>query len=230
MKQDFEDDALGMGTHPVSGQPIRIGVMGAASGEYPPAILEQCRLLGAAIARRGCCILTGACPGLPQAAVIGAKGISRGHAIGISPAMSFREHVEVFDAPWREFDVLIYTGLGIMGRELINIRSSDIVIVVGGGSGTLGEYAIAYDEGKLIGVLTGTGGVADVLGQINGELHKNTGAEVFYRSDPESLVTLLLKRFHADSYSCPCDPKKGGKVVRGDKETDACCISPVIEK
>ena len=43
-----------------------------------------------------------------------------------------------------------------MGRELINIRSSDIVVVVGGRSGTLGEFAIAYEEGKLIGVLTGT--------------------------------------------------------------------------
>jgi hypothetical protein len=45
--------------------------------------------------------------------------------------------VEVHASPYREYDVLIFTGLGLMGRELINIRSSDIVVVVGGRSGTL---------------------------------------------------------------------------------------------
>src|SRR5438093_12370710 len=42
-----------------------------------------------------------------------------------------------------------------MGREITNIRSCDIVVIVGGRIGTLGEFAIAYDEGRLIGVLTG---------------------------------------------------------------------------
>jgi uncharacterized protein (TIGR00725 family) len=94
--------------------------------------------------------------------VIGAKG-AHGHVVGISPATSLRQHVDVDHAPYREYDVLIFTGLGPMGRELINIRSSDIVVVAGGRSGTLGEFAIAYEEGKLIGVLTGTGGITDAL-------------------------------------------------------------------
>jgi predicted Rossmann-fold nucleotide-binding protein len=46
-----------------------------------------------------------------------------------------------------------------MGREVVNIRSSDIVLIVGGRSGTLGEFSIAYDEGELIGVLLDTGGI-----------------------------------------------------------------------
>ncbi len=70
--------------------------------------------------------------------------------IGISPAPSLKEHVEIFQSPCREYDVLIFTGLGLMGRELINIRSSDIVVITGGRSGTLGEFAIAYEEGKLV--------------------------------------------------------------------------------
>jgi len=45
-------------------------------------------------------------------------------------------------SPHLEYDVMIYTGLGLMGRELINIRSSDIVFGVGGRSGTLGEFTI----------------------------------------------------------------------------------------
>lgn len=90
---------------------------------------------------------------------------------------------------------MIYTGLGLMGRELINIRSSDIIVVVGGRSGTLGEFAIAFEEGKLIGVLTGTGGITDVIPAVEERLHKATGAEVLYDSDPQRLVNRLLESY-----------------------------------
>ena len=36
-----------------------------------------------------------------------------------------------------------------MGREVVNIRSSDVVIIIGGRSCTLGEFSIAYDEGQV---------------------------------------------------------------------------------
>lgn len=74
--------------------------------------------------------------------------------VGISPGLSLEEYV------------LIYTGSGLMGREIENIHSSDIVVIVGGRSGTLGEFAIAYDEGRLIGVLTGSGGIADAIADL----------------------------------------------------------------
>src|SRR5215831_9394554 len=108
--------------------------MGSASGPGDSSIAGLCRQVGRAVAARGCCLLTGACPGLPHEAVLGAKEVG-GHVIGISPAVSLKEHVETFESPYEEYDVLIFTGLGLMGRELINIRSCDIVIVVGGRSG-----------------------------------------------------------------------------------------------
>jgi len=40
-----------------------------------------------------------------------------------------------------------------MGREVENIQTCDAVVIVGGRSGTLGEFAIAYDQAKIIGVL-----------------------------------------------------------------------------
>jgi hypothetical protein len=93
-----------------------------------------------------------------------------------------------------------------MGRELINIRSSDIIVVAGGRSGTLGEFAIAYEEGKLIGVLTGTGGITPALPELETTLGKKTGAEVIYDDDPERLVQRLLERYLSSSYVCPCRP------------------------
>ena len=63
-------------------------------------------------------------------------------------------------------DVIVYTGFGYKGRNVINIRSSDIVLFFGGATGTLNEFTIAYDEGKIIGVLEGSGGVAEHIREI----------------------------------------------------------------
>jgi uncharacterized protein (TIGR00725 family) len=194
-----------MAKDPLTGVQIRIGVMGSADGRAEPTVVELCRRLGRAVAESGCCLLTGACPGLPHAAVIGAKEVG-GHVVGISPAANLKEHVEVHGSPYKEYEVLIFTGLGLMGRELINIRSSDIVIVVGGRSGTLGEFAIAYEEGKLIGILTGTGGITAALPALETSIGKSTGAEVFYGSDPQELIEQLLERYISGSYVCPCHP------------------------
>lgn len=124
----------------------------------------------------------------------------------MSPASSLKEHVEVFGSPYREYDVLIFTGFGLMGRELVNIRSSDIVIVVGGRSGTLGEFAIAYEEGKLIGVLKGSEGITGGLPELERSIRKDAGAQVIYGEDPEGLVDALIDRYLSAEYSCPCHP------------------------
>lgn len=192
---------------PFTHAPIRIGVMGAAGGDWPAHLSDMAHDLGAAIASHGCCLLTGACPGLPHEAVRGAKAVG-GHVIGISPAVSLREHIELFRSPYREYDVMIYTGLGLMGRELINIHSSDIVVVIGGRSGTLGEFAIAYEHGKLIGVLENSGGITSALPALEKGLSKGTGAEVLYRGDPQQLIQDLLDRYRAPSYRCPCWPDR----------------------
>jgi uncharacterized protein (TIGR00725 family) len=203
---------------PLTGVQIRVGVMGSSGGAADAGLLVRCRQLGQTIATRGCCLLTGACPGLPHAAALGAKEVG-GHIIGISPAASLKEHVELYESPYEKYDVLIFTGLGLMGRELVNIRSCDIVVVVGGRSGTLGEFAIAYEEGKLIGVLAETGGITAALPAIVDSLRaaKDTGAEVLYEAEPERLVDSLLQRYLCSAYRCPCYPSAAdqGDSTRG---------------
>lgn len=90
--------------------------------------------------------------------------------------------------------MLVYTGSGLMGREITNIRSCDMVVIAGGRTGTLGELAIAYDEGRLIGVLTGTGGITDLVESIIKTSGKQTGPCVLYDDEPER-----LRRDPADS-------------------------------
>ena len=182
--------------------------MGSAANDVDPNIAARCRVLGQTVAARGCCLLTGACPGLPHETVLGAKD-QGGHVIGISPATTLKEHVDVHASPYREYDVLIFTGLGLMGRELINIYSCDIIVVVGGRSGTLGEFAIAYEQGKLIGVLRDTGGITGALPALETSLAaKRTGAQVLYGDDPRRLVDQLLERYTSGQYICRCYPQE----------------------
>ncbi|MBN2308501.1 MAG: hypothetical protein JXR94_05990 [Candidatus Hydrogenedentes bacterium] len=166
---------------------IKIGVMGSAGGQMEDTILANCTELGRAIADAGCAIVTGGCPGLPHAAVQGCKERG-GITVGVSPAMSLDEHVNRYGSPIDHIDVMIYTGSGLMGREVIGVRSCDIVVVVGGRSGTLGEFAIAYDEGRPIGVLTGTGGVADHVDDFLPVIKKATGSRITFDDNPRRLI------------------------------------------
>jgi len=179
-----------------------IGVMGAAGGVLDPEVRRRCYDLGRAVAKAGCVLITGACPGLPYDSARGARDAG-GLSIGISPALSRSEHVKIYESPVDAYDVIVYTGSGLMGREVQNIHSSDIVIFAGGRSGTLGEFAIAYDEGKLIGVLAGSGGVSGELQNIVPKLGKQTGAEMIYEAEPALLVHRCIEAYQAGHYKRP---------------------------
>jgi uncharacterized protein (TIGR00725 family) len=181
---------------------LAIGVIGSANETADEETVAKLIRLGCAIAGHGCTLITGACRGLPYAAVEGAKAAG-GLVVGISPGLSRDEHIYKYGSPVEGFDVLIYTGSGLMGREVEDIRSSDIVVIAGGRSGTLGEFAIAYDEGRLIGVLTGTGGVADHVEELARLCDKPTGAVVLYDNDPERLIGRLITYYLAEHYQHP---------------------------
>ena len=169
---------------------MSVGVMGSAGGKLEDKTRQVIRDLGGTIARRGYVLVTGACPGIPNEAVKGAKE-QGGIVIGISPALNWEEHVQKYHSPTRGYDVIVYTGSGLMGREVENIRSCDVVIFAGGRSGTLGEFAITYDEAKVMGVLEGTGGITEHLKEIINMMKKDTGALVSYDANPERLLDKL---------------------------------------
>ncbi|MBI2172074.1 MAG: LOG family protein [Chloroflexi bacterium] len=174
---------------------LTVGVMGSAGGVIAQDVRQRVRRLGEEIGRRGYVLITGAAPGLPQDAVLGAKAAG-GFVIGISPALNLEEHVTKYHSPTRGYDAIIYTGSGLMGREIENIRSCDVVVFAGGRSGSLGEFAIAYDEGKVIGALTATGGVTDHLRGIIAIMQKETAAVVTFHDDPVHLLDELEAIYH----------------------------------
>lgn len=173
-----------------------IGVMGSAQMALDHSTAANLKSLadrlGRAIADHGCILITGATTGFPDLvsrAVRSAGAIT----IGVSPAQSREEHVSRYLLPEDSADVIIYTGFGLKGRNVVNVRSSDIVIIVGGGIGTLNEFTIAFDEGKVIGILEGTGGVADRIRETARLSGRKTAAELVFDSNPETLVKTCLQ-------------------------------------
>ena len=193
---------------------LKIGVMGSASGPQieDPHARQVARKLGQEIARRGYIFINGACPGLPDDALMGAKEFN-GLTIGVSPAFSEYEHVNEYLSP-HAHDMIIFTGMGFMERDIINIRSADAVVINGGGIGTLNEFTIAYDEGRPIGVLTHTGGVSNSIPHIVEELCK--------REMPPNLVmdddpVRLLDKLEIAIKTFPLPIREDGRV-KDDKK------------
>lgn len=175
---------------------IKVGVMGSA-GEASSDELEQtARALGHAIGAHKVILFTGATTGVIHLVGQTAHAAGAFH-IGISPGENEREHIDVFRLPVDACDAMVYTGFGLKGRNVVLVRSCDIVLFIAGSIGSLNEFTIAYDEGKVIGCVTGTGGTADEVKQIVARLQKETKARIVYDSDPERLVAECVDRFKA---------------------------------
>jgi len=168
---------------------LKVGVMGSA--EKATALGEKAQALGKAIASRNVILLTGATTGLVYATGKAAHDAGASH-VGISPAHDEREHVEAYALPTDACDAIIYTGFGLKGRNVVLVRSCDVVVFIAGSIGSLNEFTIAYDEGKIIGCLTGSGGVADEVKRLVETFQKQTRARVFYHDDPKRLIEACL--------------------------------------
>ena len=173
-----------------------VGVMGSARedsdrGDQARRLRSLAERLGKALADRKCVLVTGATTGIPD--IVSRAARARGGlTIGISPALSRDGHVSEYSLPDDGAEVIIYTGFGLKGRNVVNVRTAEIVIIFGGGIGTLNEFTIAYDEGKIIGVLEDTGGVADQTKDIAMLSGRRDSSEIIFESSPEALVEKCL--------------------------------------
>ena len=173
----------------------KIGVMGSAGNslrdDQTDVALSLAKSLGVAIAEQNCVLITGETTGLPGSVAEVARQAGA-MTVGISPAHSEEEHTQLYSKPDPGSEVVVYTGFGLKGRNVVNIRSSDIVIIICGSVGTLNEFTIAYDEGKVIGILEGSGGIADEIARLIQVLQKTTKAVLIYNRDPAKLLDRCL--------------------------------------
>ena len=174
---------------------IKIGVMGSAGdsseASAKDALAEKATALAQAIAARDLLLLTGATTGLVYVVGKAAQDAGVFH-LGISPASNDWEHVEKYKLPLDACDLIVYTGFGLKGRNVVLVRTCDIVLFIAGSMGSLNEFTVAHDEGKVIGCLRSTGGVADEADYLLAKFSKESGAQVFQHIDPAKLVDACI--------------------------------------
>ncbi len=177
----------------------QICVSGAAKGPSAEEGHKLAMAVGAAIAKAGHSLMTGATTGLPNDAARGYKKAGGKMSLGLSPASTKIEHVLKYRLPTEDYDAILYTGLHYGGRDALLINSADAVISIGGRLGTLHEFTIAAETHTPIGILEGAGGIGD---QIEGLLKLLPNAKpelVIFDADPDELIakiTKLLDKLH----------------------------------
>ncbi len=169
-----------------------ICLSGAAAGDTVEASAKLAREVGAAIARSGHILTTGATVGLPYQAALGAQSAG-GTSIGFSPAVSLREHLRKYRLPSNCYDFINFTGLHYVGRDLYLVQSSDALITVGGRFGSLHEFTSALEAHKPCGILTHSGGTADQIPKLVEALELPDNSLVIYDDDPDRLVKRIVK-------------------------------------
>ncbi len=118
-----------------------IGVMGSGH-PLDETARSTAYELGAAVASRRWALLTGgSASGVMDAASAGAHDAG-GLVIGV---VRSADGVEASS----HLDVMIRTGMGD-GRNIINVLSSDVVIALPGGAGTVSEVALALKSGRPV--------------------------------------------------------------------------------
>jgi len=155
-----------------------------------PGTVEKAEEIGRLVAERGMILVTGATTGIPYWAAKGAKEAG-GTVIGLSPASSKVAHVKTYHLPVDYHDVIVYTGFDYSGRNLLLTRAADAVITISGRVGTLNEFTIAFEDKKPQGILTGTGGMSDMLEDLLKKAHRGMGKTVF-ESDPKKLIDRVV--------------------------------------
>ena len=176
---------------------IKICVSGAAETGYcGVGALDKAKELGREIARHGAILIIGATTGFPFWVAIGAKE-EGGISLGISPAANEREHVEVYKLPLDYMDLIIYTGFGYSGRDLLLTRSADAVICGCGRIGTIHEFAVAFEDNKPIGILEGPWETDDVIKGIIEKGHR-PNAKITTGPDPKKLLDDLISIIKKD--------------------------------
>jgi uncharacterized protein (TIGR00725 family) len=120
-------------------RPRIVGVIGGS--ELPPELYHAAELIGREVASRRAVLITGGLTGAMEAASKGAKAAG-GLTIGVLPGFSPQDANLYIDLP-------IVTGLS-EARNLIIVRTAEILIAVGGGPGTLSEIAFALKLHKPV--------------------------------------------------------------------------------
>ncbi|HLD80781.1 MAG TPA: hypothetical protein VJA40_02155 [archaeon] len=178
--------------------PFKFAVFGSSASDYAKEQEQLAVELARALVDSDVKILTGGGRGLPGV-VAKTVHLMGGHAVAYSPKGTPEGFDGMHDSLERDYFKQVVWLEGFAVRSLKMIQDCDAAIVINGRMGTLSEYALAFEEGVHLGVLTGSGGAADVLPFLHRKLgnsmqdkkHRVNKANLF-ESNPRKLVKDLI--------------------------------------
>jgi uncharacterized protein (TIGR00725 family) len=132
---------------------FQIGVIGYNDDRCTEVAKEIAYDVGKEVALSGSVLLCGGLGGVMEAACRGAKE-ANGTTVGIIPQDNFSFANQFCD-------IVICTGIGF-ARDFIVATSSDAIIAIGGGIGTLIEMSVGYMIKKKVVAISPSGGVSDI--------------------------------------------------------------------
>ncbi len=172
---------------------LKIAISGAAQTDTcGDTALDITRELGRQVALQGAVLLTGATSGVPLWASRGAKEAG-GTVVGISPAKDEQEHVKQYKLPLDYTDLILYTGQGYPGRDILLTQSADAILIGCGRIGTFHEFTIAFEDKKPIGILKGDYTSDDLMEDIIRQSGRaKDDPYVITSADPKELVEKVI--------------------------------------
>lgn len=158
-------------------RPLQVTVIGASDDRENSVAAER---IGRFIGSHGYTLITGGRGGIMEAVSRGAAE-SGGTVVGILPG------IDDSDANASN-TIVLPTGIGF-ARNSMNILAGDIIIAMGGKSGTLSELAYAWQYGKPVIACTFTGGWSSKI--VNEPLDDRKGTSLMPASTPEEVCAIL---------------------------------------
>lgn len=177
-------------------QKIKISVYGARTSDHGKSFdaLEKAQALGKHIAEAGAITTVPATTGFPFWVAKGAQK-NNGQVVGFSPAANEQEHHQVYKLPTEYLDIIVYSGFGYAGSDLLLSRSSDAIIFGYGGIETVHEFWVAFQEEKPIGILRGEWDTDEILYALLKDHEASFDHHrIIFDDDPKRLVEQVIKR------------------------------------
>jgi hypothetical protein len=164
---------------------VQIGVIGYNSGSLPikSKTLDLAYEVGSSIAKKNAILVCGGLGGVMESSCKGAKD-NNGFTIGIVPQ-------EDYAVANKYCDAVICTGIGL-SRDFIVAYSSDGLISVGGGVGTLIELCVGYIAKKPMVSIANSGGISDDYG--GKYLDERERIMIEKTESPKEAIEYILKK------------------------------------
>lgn len=182
---------------------IKIGIFGSAENNNDH-VIKKAKELGKELSRyrNEMILVTGATTGLTHDVVsIAAKqgmevwGFPPTTNIkslkNLTPEIDFSIYRKLIFIP-KDYSFRNETQVCRKYRNVSSTATCDAGIIISGRWGTMNEFTNLYDMGKVIGILTGTGGISDELDTLNKKLRKKSKAQLVFENSPKKLIVKIL--------------------------------------